>query len=206
MEAVEEFAFQNVFVDTDEEDEDEDVTDTTSGDDGDKDDSFRRKKKLHKLRNLEKLNMFMEENAPIPEGQKKTCENVRVNIPPIVKEDLKENDSSADESSPSSIIDAWTVGKPGRRTKDEKEKDLIKVSESIGNSTNTTSEDILEASTSEKSFQHDQKREKGSSSPDSSITASVVKQDDKKLNYKADSSENNMCDSGESEGENNKDR
>ena len=184
MEAVEEFAFQNVFVDTDEEDEDEDVTDTTSGDDGDKDDSFRRKKKLHKLRNLEKLNMFMEENAPFPEGllsQTQTCENVRVDIPSIVKVDLKENDSSADESSPSSIIDAWTVGKPGRRTKDEKEKDLIKVSESIGNSTNTTSEDILEASTSEKSSQNDQKRKKGLSSPDSSITASVVKQDDKKL-------------------------
>ena len=167
MEAVEEFAFQNVFVDTDEEDEDEDVTDTTSGDDGDKDDSFRRKKKLHKLRNLEKLNMFMEENAPFPEGllsQTQTCENVRVDIPSIVKVDLKENDSSADESSPSSIIDAWTVGKTEERTREEKEKVLPKRSESTGNSKNTTSgDDILEASTSEKSSHDDQKRKKGSS-------------------------------------------
>ena len=45
MEAVEDFAFQNVFVDNEEDDEDEDVTDTTSGDDGEKDDSFNRIKK-----------------------------------------------------------------------------------------------------------------------------------------------------------------
>ena len=252
MEAVEEFAFQNVFVDNEEEDEDEDVTDTTFGDDGEKDDSFSRKKKLHKLRNLEKLNMFMEENAPFPENLKsptKASESVRVDNPTNVKEDLKETESSADENSqhPSSMsmVEAFkmTVAKAGTSTsknripdthemftssrpqasrfqygkgmetntitqsdtqdKEEKEKDSPKKNESTGNSTDTTSSDeILKTSSSEKSSHIDQKRKKGSSSPESN--ASAVKQDDKKLKYETDSSENKMCDSTDSEGANKK--
>ena len=250
MEAVEEFAFQNVFVDNEEEDEDEDATDTTSGDDGEKDDSFSRKKKLHKLRNLEKLNMFMEENAPFPENlmsPTKASESVRVDNPTNVKEHPKETESSADEKSQhlSSIIEAFkmTVGKAGTLTlrnrtpdtnemftssrpqasrfqygkgmetntitqsdaqaKEEKEKDSPKKNESTGNSTDTTSSDeILKTSSSEKSSHNDQKRKKGSSSPESNVSA--VKQDDKKLKYETDSSENKMCDSTDSEGANKK--
>ena len=250
MEAVEEFSYQNVFVDNEEEDEDEDVTDTTSGDDGEKDDSFSRKKKLHKLRNLEKLNMFMEENAPFPENLKsptKGCEGVKVdNNQATGKEEVRDNDSSADENSqhPSSIMEAFkmTVGKAGtlssrNRTPDtqeiftssrpqatrfqygkgmetntvtqseaqtEEEKEATKKQESTGNSTDTTSSDeLLKTSSSEKSSHHDQKRKKGSSSPESNISASV-KQDDKKLKYETDSSENKMCDSTDSEGANKK--
>merc|ERR1712110_188222 len=252
MEAVEEFAFQNVFVDNEEEDEDEDATDTTSGDDGEKDDSFSRKKKLHKLRNLEKLNMFMEENAPFPENlmsPTKASESVRVDNPTNVKEHPKETESSADEKSQhlSSIIEAFkmTVGKAGTLTsrnrtpdtnemftssrpqasrfqygkgmetntitqsdaqgqaKEEKEKDSPKKNESTGNSTDTTSSDeILKTSSSEKSSHNDQKRKKGSSSPESNVSA--VKQDDKKLKYETDPSENKMCDSTDSEGANKK--
>ena len=247
MEVVEEFAFENVFVDNEEDDEDEDVTDTTSGDDGDKDDSFSRKKKLHKLRNLEKLNMFMEENAPFPENlMSPTKASEGVKDPAIVKG----NDSSADEYSqhPSSIMEAFkmTVGKTGTspsrnrtpdtheiftssrpqasrfqygkgmetntivqsdtETKEEKEKDSTKKNESTGNYTDTTtsSEEYLKTSSSEKSSHHDQKRKKGSSSPESNISASAVKQDDKKLKYETDSSENKMCDSSDSEKANKK--
>ena len=244
MEAVEEFAFQNVFVDNEEEDEDEDVTDTTSGDDGEKDDSFSRKKKLHKLRNLEKLNMFMEENAPFPENlmsPTKASESVRVDNQTNVKEDPKETESSADEKSqhPSSIVEAFkmTVGKTGASSsrsrtldtdemftssrpqesrfqygkgmetdtitheamaKEEMEKDSPKKNESTGNSTDyTSSDEILKTSSSEKSSHIDHKRKKGSSSPESNVSA--VKQDDKKLRYETDSSENKMCDSSDSE-------
>jgi len=243
MEAVEDFAFQNVFVDNEEDDEDEDVTDTTSGDDGEKDNSFNRiKKKLHKVRNLEKLNMFMEENAPFPENLSsptRATESVTVN------DDLKESGSSADEKKehPSSIVEAFkmTVGKAGssssrNRTPDshemftssrpqasrfqygkgmetnmitqsdtqameEKEKDSRNKNESSGNSTDTTSsEEILKTSSSEKSSHHDQKRKKGSTSPESNVSA--VKQDDKKLKYASDSSENKMFDTTDSDGVN----
>merc|ERR1719237_1585103 len=238
MEAVEEFAFENVFEDN----EDEDVTDTTSGDDGEKDNSFNRiKKKLHKVRNLEKLNMFMEENAPFPENLSsptKATEIVKV------KDDLKESGSSADEKKehPSSIVEAFkmTVGKAGssssrNRTPDshemftssrpqasrfqygkgmetntitqsdtqameEKEKDSRNKNELSGNSTDTTSsEEILKTSSPEKSSHHDQKRKKGSTSPESNVSA--VKQDDKKLKYASDSSENKMFDTTDSEAE-----
>ena len=67
----------------------------TSGEYGGKDESFSRKKKLHKLRNLEKLNMFMEENAPFPENMMrpaKAGESVEVDNPAIVNK----IDSSAD--------------------------------------------------------------------------------------------------------------
>ena len=250
MEAVEDFAFQNVFVDNEENDEDEDVTDTTSGDDGEKDDSFNRiKKKLHKVRNLEKLNMFMEENAPFPENllspTKAVTESGKVTNPTNVRDDIKDNGSSEDEKSeePSCIVEAFkmTVGKAGssssrHRTPDshemftssrpqasrfqygkgmetntitqsdnqameDKEKDSKNKNESTGNSTDTTSsEEILKTSSSDKSFHNDQKRKKGSSSPESNV--SVVKQDDKKLKYASDSSENKMCDTTDSEGQN----
>ena len=250
MEAVEDFAFQNVFVDNEENDEDEDVTDTTSGDDGEKDDSFNRiKKKLHKVRNLEKLNMFMEENAPFPENllspTKTPTESSKVTNPSNVRDDTKDNGSSEDEKSeePSCIVEAFkmTVGKAGssssrHRTPDshemftssrpqasrfqygkgmetntitqsdtqameDKEKDSKNKNESTGNSTDTTSsEEILKTSSSDKSFHNDQKRKKGSSSPESNV--SVAKQDDKKLKYASDSSENKMCDTTDSEGPN----
>ena len=248
MEVVEEFAFQNVFVDNEENDDDEDVTDTTSGDDGEKDDSFTRKKKLNRLRNLEKLNMFMEENAPFPENllsPLKVSESATVHNPSYAKGDLK-GDSSPDENfhNPSSIVEAFkmTVGKAGTSTSrnrtpdtnemftssrpqetrfqygkgmetntitqadtnEEKEKDSKKQNESAGNTTDTTSSDeILKTSSSAKSSSPpDQKRKKGLSSPESNSSALI--QDDKKLRYETDSSENKMGDSTDSEGANTK--
>ena len=82
--------------------------------------------------------------------------------------------------------------------KEEMEKDSPKKNESTGNSTdNTSSDEILKTSSSEKSSHIDHKRKKGSSSPESNVSA--VKQDDKKLRYETDSSENKMCDSSDSE-------
>ena len=51
-----------------ENEEDDTETETTSPDEGDKDESFKRKRKSIRMRNLEKMNMFMEENAPFPEN------------------------------------------------------------------------------------------------------------------------------------------
>ena len=230
-------------MDNEENDEDEDVTDTTSGDDGEKDDSFNRiKKKLHKVRNLEKLNMFMEENAPFPENllsPTKATGSGKVTNPSNVRDDRKDNGSSEDEKSeePSCIVEAFkmTVGKAGssssrHRTPDshemftssrpqasmfqygkgtetntitqsdtkameEKEKDSRNQNKKI------SSETILKTSSSDKSSLNDQKRKKGSSSPESNVSV-IFKQDDKKLKYVSDSLENKMCDTTDSEGQN----
>ena len=240
MDAVEDFAFQNFFVDNEENDEDED---TTSGDDGEKDDSFNRiKKKLHKVRNLEKLNMFMEENAPFPENllsPKKSTESVKVTNPLNVRDDLKENSSSGDEKGddPSSIMEAFkknfgkagssasrnitgdshemftssrpqasmfqygkgtetnTITQSDTKAMEEKEKDSRNQNEKI------SSETILKTMSSDKLSLNDQKRKKGSSSPESNVSV-IFKQDDKKLKYVSDSLENKMCDTTDSEGQN----
>ena len=54
---------------------------------------------------------------------------------------------------------------------------------------------------SDKSSLNDQKRKKGSSSPESNVSV-IFKQDDKKLKYVSDSLENKMCDTTDSEGQN----
>jgi len=96
-----------------------------------------------------------------------------------------------------------TITQSDTQAMEEKDKDSRNKNESSGNSTDTTSsEEILRTSSSEKSSHHDndQKRKKGSTSPESNVSA--VKQEDKKLKYASDSSENKMFDTTDSEGVN----
>ena len=51
-----------------ENEEDETETETTSPDEGEKEETCRKKRRAIRLRNLEKMNMFLEENAPFPEN------------------------------------------------------------------------------------------------------------------------------------------
>ena len=54
------------------ENEEDEETETTSPDEVEKDESFTKKNKSTRVENLKKSNMFMEENAPLPESQ---CES-----------------------------------------------------------------------------------------------------------------------------------
>lgn len=115
IDAVDEFDVMNLFAEN-EEDEDEE-TETTSPDEGEKDESFRKKKKSTRLKNLEKLNMFMEENAPFPESQSPP-KQVRYESEPKkveVTDKLLESDDKIAKAGPSTIEEVFkmTVARAG---------------------------------------------------------------------------------------------
>merc|ERR1712243_431052 len=66
IDTVDEFDVLNLFAENEEDDEEE--TETTSPDEGEKEDYHKKKKRIKGIRKLEKLNIFMEENAPFPES------------------------------------------------------------------------------------------------------------------------------------------
>jgi len=98
LENSEDFEMGNLFLENDDEEEDEDET---SPDEGEKDDGFQYKKKINYMKKLEKLNLFMEENAPFPEkiSQPKhlEIEHTKDSKDPT-DEEIQENPSNLEEA------------------------------------------------------------------------------------------------------------
>ena len=99
IENSDDFDISNLFVENEEEDDDE--TETTSPDEGDKEETCKFKKKIKTLKKLEKLNLFMEENAPFPE---RLTPLKHLDVEPAKsskdakEEDIQENPSNLEEA------------------------------------------------------------------------------------------------------------
>jgi len=110
---VDDFEVLNLFAENEEDDEDE--TETTSPDEGEKEENHKKKKKMKGIRNLEKLNIFMEENAPFPESHSPTkFYDTEPKFPSKLASD-RANDDQNQIKNPSNLEEAFklTVAKDG---------------------------------------------------------------------------------------------
>jgi len=114
IDTVDEFDVLNLFAENEEDDEDE--TETTSPDEGEKEDYHKKKKKIKGIRKLEKLNIFMEENAPFPESTSPTkFYDSEPKISPSKIATERANEEQKEKKEPSNLAEAFklTVAKDG---------------------------------------------------------------------------------------------